>query len=194
MCVGLLAVIPDQFRSGYMHDEAARAATVSVMCAPFGGVLEVEDIGMNSTNFSSSQQPHASPRRRRQAPNSPRRPAPFPAQQCGSPHLVGQATQRPSSSDVATWTFQAGTEAPVTYASWRQWRRQEQAQVGTPLRARKGRLCPFNLTHGCAGVPRCCCNCLTMRGLSTRPGRRRQVHPLRPHHRHHRDQAGLSPS
>ncbi|XP_077557029.1 uncharacterized protein LOC144170876 [Haemaphysalis longicornis] len=79
----------------------------------------------------SPQRPPPSPRRRQA--NSPRRPARSPARQRGSPRSTGpapQPPQRPSSSDVATWTHQAGTEAPVAFASWRPWRRQERARVG----------------------------------------------------------------
>ncbi|XP_077539369.1 uncharacterized protein LOC144152052 [Haemaphysalis longicornis] len=42
-------------------------------------------------------------------------------------------TEEPERRDVATWTYQAGTDAPVGYASWRPWKRQERARVGTPV-------------------------------------------------------------
>lgn len=73
--------------------------------------------------------PTSSPRRR-PASSSPRRPAPFPSPRRGSPRSAGPAPQRPATSDVATWTFQAGVEAPVAYSSSRPWRRQERARVG----------------------------------------------------------------
>ncbi|KAK8767771.1 hypothetical protein V5799_005448 [Amblyomma americanum] len=54
---------------------------------------------------------------------------------------AAQAPRQPP-RDVATWTYQAGTDAPVGYVSWRPWKRQERAKRLTP----PARL--FNLFRG----------------------------------------------
>ncbi|XP_077526929.1 uncharacterized protein LOC144138498 isoform X2 [Haemaphysalis longicornis] len=42
-------------------------------------------------------------------------------------------TEEPECWDVATWTYHTGTNAPFGCASWRPWKRQERARVGTPM-------------------------------------------------------------
>ncbi|XP_077492328.1 uncharacterized protein LOC144103503 [Amblyomma americanum] len=81
-----------------------------------------------------------SPRRRQASPatlgHSPAR-SPLCQRLLSTPPARGpeppaaQAPRQPP-RDVATWTYQAGTYAPVGYVSWRPWKRQERAKRLTP--------------------------------------------------------------
>lgn len=44
-----------------------------------------------------------------------------------------KTTEEPQCLDVATCTYRARTDAPVSYTSWKPWRWQEWAHVGVPL-------------------------------------------------------------
>ncbi|KAH9368458.1 hypothetical protein HPB48_012612 [Haemaphysalis longicornis] len=117
---------------------------------------------------NSPQRPPPSPRRRQA--NSPRRPARSPARQRGSPRSTGpapQPPQRPLSSDVATWTHQAGTggvclleavAAPgagrVGMAPERLFRPFQGRTVADADRAAKGASLHFHRAPGCADAAR----------------------------------------